>query len=87
MDTTGILLGLVALVMAVPTAYLVRLSVEARTRAQAWVTLFLLAMMGEMWVGVALYARTPSPASAVGGLAATGALMAATVAVLFAALI
>jgi polyferredoxin len=86
-DTTGILLGLVALVMAVPTAYLVRLSVEARTRAQAWVTLFLLAMMGEMWVGVALYARTPSPASAVGGLAATGALMAATVAVLFAALI
>ncbi len=87
MDATTLLLGLVALAMAVPTAYLVRLSVEARTRAQAWVTLFLLAMMGEMWVGVALYARTPSEAGAVGALAATGALMAATVAVLFAALL
>ncbi|MCI4370365.1 MAG: hypothetical protein L3J81_03440, partial [Thermoplasmata archaeon] len=73
MSPTDILLGLVALGMAVPTAYLVRLSVEARTRAQSWVTLFLLAMMGEMWVGVALYARTPSEAGAVGALAATGA--------------
>ncbi|MCI4321036.1 MAG: hypothetical protein L3K05_01870 [Thermoplasmata archaeon] len=87
MNLTELLLGLVALVMAVPTAYLVRLTVEARTRVQAWVTLFLLAMMGEMWVGAIVYARTPSESSAVGALAATGALMAATVALLFVALI
>src|SRR5580692_7583146 len=73
--------------MAIPTGYLVRLSVEARTRAQAWVTLFLLAMMGEMWVGAALYANGPTDAGAVRALAATGALMAVTVAVLFLALI
>ncbi|MCI4326309.1 MAG: hypothetical protein L3K16_01540 [Thermoplasmata archaeon] len=87
MNATEILLGLVALVMAIPTGYLVRLSVEARTRAQAWVTLFLLAMMGEMWVGAALYASGPTDAGVVRALAATGALMAATVAVLFVALI
>ena len=87
MSPTDILLGLVALGMAVPTAYLVRLSVEARTRAQSWVTLFLLAMMGEMWVGAAIYARSPSDAAAVAALAAMGALMAATVAVLFVALV
>jgi polyferredoxin len=84
---TDLLLGLVALVMAVPTAYLIRLSVEARTRAQSWVTLFLLAMMGEMWVGAALYARAPSDATAVAALAAMGTMMAATVAILFVALL
>jgi polyferredoxin len=84
---TDIALGLVALLMAAPTAYLVKLSVEARRRPQAWITLFLLAMMGEMWVGVALYARAPSTGALVAALAAMGAMMAATVVVVFVALL
>jgi polyferredoxin len=80
-------LGVVAVTMAIPTAYLVKLSVEARRRPQAWVTLFLLAMMAEMWVGVAWYVRSPSSGSLVAALAASGALMAATVVVVFVALL
>ncbi|MFI5414786.1 MAG: 4Fe-4S binding protein [Candidatus Lutacidiplasmatales archaeon] len=87
MNATDVGFGLVALLMAVPTAYLVKLSVEARRRPQAWVTLFLLAMMAEMWVGAALYARSPSSTALVEALAAMGALMAATVVVVFVALL
>ncbi|MCI4325355.1 MAG: hypothetical protein L3K00_05710 [Thermoplasmata archaeon] len=87
MNGTDLVLGLVALLMAVPTAYLVKLSVEARRRPQAWITLFLLAMMAEMWVGAAVYARAPSVGSLVAALAAMGAMMAATVVVVFVALL
>jgi polyferredoxin len=87
MDALDIGLGLIALLMALPTAYLVKLSVEARRRPQAWVTLFLLAMMAEMWVGVVLFARFPTSAGLVAALAASGSMMAASVVAVFAALL
>ncbi|MFI5415626.1 MAG: hypothetical protein ACHQ16_08295, partial [Candidatus Lutacidiplasmatales archaeon] len=87
MNVLDVGLGAVAVLMAVPTAYLVKLSVEARRRPQAWVTLFLLAMMAEMWVGAAIYARAPSSAALVAALAASGAMMASTVVAVFAALL
>ena len=71
-------LEVVAALMALATGALVWLAVEARRRAQAWVALYLLAMMGEMWVAAVVYFAAPSTASLVAGIAASGGLMVAT---------
>ena len=68
----------VALVMAVATAYFVRLAVEARRAAQFWVAIYLLAMMGEMWIAPIAYLLRPSLGSLVAGVAVSGGVMAAT---------
>jgi polyferredoxin len=78
MDTTWLVLAIVAAVMALATAYLIHLIVDARSRAQAWTGLFLLAMMGEMWVAAVVYLNGRSGSSLIAGLAASGALMAAS---------
>jgi polyferredoxin len=75
MDATLPALALVAAGMAGATAYLIHVIVGARSRAQAWTGLFLLAMMGEMWVAAVVYLRAPSSADLIAGLAASGALM------------
>ncbi|HTS32804.1 MAG TPA: hypothetical protein VMI55_02560 [Thermoplasmata archaeon] len=71
-------LVVVALGMAVATAYLIWAVVEARSRARAWVCLFLLAMMGEMWVAAVVYLSSPSSSGLIAGLAVSGALMVAS---------
>ncbi|MGP8109387.1 MAG: 4Fe-4S binding protein [Thermoplasmata archaeon] len=81
------LLAIVALLMAVATALLVWLTVEARRRPQRWIALFLLAMMGEMWVAPIVYLRAPSSASLVTGLSLSGAFMAGSLAVVFLAIL
>ena len=86
MSTLTILLVAVAALMAVTTALLIWAAVEARSRARAWIVLFLLAMMGEMWVSAVVYLRAPSASSLIAGLAASGALMAASLAPLVIAL-
>jgi polyferredoxin len=69
--------------MAVATAFLVQLASAARDRKEAALALFLIAMMAEMFVSVAVYLRAPGPRGLVEGVAAGGALMAATAAGLF----
>ncbi|HKV90403.1 MAG TPA: hypothetical protein VJQ43_04295 [Thermoplasmata archaeon] len=76
--------GGVALAMALATAGIVKLVASARTRAQLWIALFLLAMMAEMWVGAAVYVQSPRTSTLVEALALSGALMAASVAGVFA---
>ncbi len=75
MDATLLTLAVVAAIMAVATAYLIHLIVDARSRAQGWTGLFLLAMMGEMWVAAVVYLAGPSPSRLIAGLAVSGALM------------
>jgi polyferredoxin len=75
MDTTVLSLAIVAAAMAVATAYLIHLIVDARSRAQGWTGMFLLAMMGEMWVAAVVYWRAPSSSSLLAGLAVSGLLM------------
>ncbi len=79
METLTLALAIVAALMAITTAYLIRATVEARSRARAWVALYLLAMMGEMWVGVVVYLDAPSVGSLIAGIAASGVLMILTV--------
>jgi polyferredoxin len=80
------LYAVIALVMAGATALLVRLSVEARRRSQVWVALFLLAMMGEMWIAPLVYLAAPSTHALVEGVAVSGAVMTATFAPLLLAM-
>ena len=75
MDATLLALAVVAAAMAVATAFLIHLVVDARSRAQAWSGLFLLAMMGEMWVAAVVYLRAPSSSSLIAGLSVSGVLM------------
>ncbi len=79
MSGTVELLAAVALLMAVLTAVLVSYVVEAQRRAQSWIAMFLLAMMGEMWISVVIYFSSPSGSRLVTGLSVSGALMVATV--------
>jgi polyferredoxin len=72
-------LAAIALLMAVATAFLLQGVVEARTRARRWIGLFLLAMMGEMWVAPAVYLASPSWRSLVAGVALSGGLMVVSV--------
>ncbi|HTW55490.1 MAG TPA: hypothetical protein VMG36_03460, partial [Thermoplasmata archaeon] len=80
--------GLIALAaaMAVATAWLIRVASEARDRRQAAVAVFLVAMMAEMFVGAWIAVVTPGTAGIVSGLSASGALMALSAGLLFAAL-
>ena len=75
MDATVLILAVVAAAMAAVTAVLIHLIVEARSRAQAWAGLFLLAMMGEMWAAAVVYLSAPSPRSLIAALAVSGVLM------------
>ncbi|MGI0150470.1 MAG: hypothetical protein ACREC5_00845 [Thermoplasmata archaeon] len=87
MNADLLLLVLVAALMGLGTAALLKWVVEARTRPQAWVATFLLAMMGEMWVAAVVYLASPSTRTLVEGLAVSGALMVASIApILFALL-
>jgi ferredoxin len=83
--SVGILAG-VAAGMAVVTAFLILSAVEARDRVRSWVALFLLAMMGEMWISVVIYFASPSERTLVLALAVSGVLMIASVIPLFVAL-
>ncbi len=87
MDPPAIGLVLVAALMAGATALLVRAVVDARSRARSWVALYLLAMMGEMWIAAVVYLTSPSLGSLVAGIAVSGLLMVATVVPLLAALL
>ncbi len=73
-------LAAVATAMALATGYLLRYVVEARGRGGHGVGLFLLAMMGEMWVSAVLYLSAPSAGRLVIALAVSGGLMVATAA-------
>ncbi len=79
MNATVELLAAIALLMAILTAALVGFVIEASRRAQSWIALFLLAMMGEMWISAVIYFSDPSGRSLVIGLAASGVLMVVTV--------
>ncbi len=75
------LLGLyfaVAGSMGLVTALLVQAAIESRARARSWVALYLLAMMGEMWISVVVYLAAPSISSLIAGLAVSGVLMVVT---------
>ena len=84
-----LLLGLIAIAttMAVATAWLIRAAVEGRSPAHAWVVLYLLAMMGEMWIAGVVYLRSPSVAGLVAGIAVSGVLMVVSVVPLLVALL
>ncbi len=75
MDLTLLVLAIVAAAMAATTAYLIQLVVEARSRARGWVGLYLLAMMGEMWVAAVVYLAAPSARNLIAALALGGGLM------------
>ncbi len=68
----------IAMVMAVATAFLIQAVVDARSRARSWIGLFLLAMMGEMWVAAVVYLTRSTASSLIAGLAVSGALMVAS---------
>ena len=72
-------LATIALLMAVATAFLIQAVVDARSRARSWIALFLLAMMGEMWVAAVVVLANPSVSGLISGLAVSGALMVASV--------
>ena len=86
MDPTGLGFSIVAALMAVATAFLIRLVVDARSRAWAWGGLYLLAMMGEMWIAGVVYFSAPSSPSLIAGLALSGALMVLSLAPLIVAI-
>ncbi len=75
-----------AALMAIVTALLIRAAVEARSRARSWIALFLLAMMGEMWIAAVVYLLHPSTAGLIAGVAASGGLMVVSLVPLVAAL-
>jgi polyferredoxin len=75
MDATLLFLAFVAAGMAAATAYLIHLIVDARSRAQGWTGLFLLAMMGEMWVAAVVYLTSPTSSSLIAAVAVSGGLM------------
>ncbi len=81
-----VLLAIVALAMAGVTAYLIRILVEARRRPQAWIALFLLAMMGEMWVAAVVALAFPTVRGLIAALSVSGGLMVISVAPLLVAL-
>lgn len=72
-------LAVLAAVMAAVTAVLVKWGAAARTRSQATVVLFLLAMMAAMFVGALIYYLAPGPQSLVRGLWVSSAAMSASV--------
>jgi len=80
---TNVVLGTVALAMAVVTAYLIKYVGAARTRRDAAIALFLLAMMAEMFFASVFYLRSPSPSTLVEALSVSGGLMAASAAGVF----
>ncbi len=84
----AVLLALIAIAaaMAGVTALLVRAAIDSAERVRSWVALYLLAMMGEMWVSAVIFLGAPSARTLVVGLAVSGVLMLATVVPLFAAL-
>jgi polyferredoxin len=77
-STLTVALIIVALSMAIATAYLIWALVESRSRVRAWIGFYLLAMMGEMWVAAIVYLSAPSASSLIAGLAVSGALMIAS---------
>jgi len=85
-DLTILALAVVAAGMAVATAYLIQLVVDARSRARVWTGLYLLAMMGEMWVAALVYLSSPSSSSLIAGLSVSGVLMVASLLPLLVAL-
>ncbi|MFY9717973.1 MAG: hypothetical protein WAK40_08625 [Thermoplasmata archaeon] len=68
--------------MAVATAYLVKFAGAARSRREAALALFLLAMMAEMFFAAVFYLRAPSSRTLVEALSVSGSLMAASAAAL-----
>lgn len=72
-------LVLLAALMAAITAYLVKWAAATRTRGQAAVVLFLLAMMATMFAGALVYFTAPSGRTAVEGLWVASAAMSASV--------
>jgi len=81
-----VVFGVVAGAMAIATAVLFWTIVEARSRVIGWVGLYLLAMMGEMWVAPVIYWDDPTGAGLVTGLSVSGLLMMVSLAPLLAAL-
>ncbi len=79
-------LAVAAGAMAVSTAYLLKVAVNAADRRTTGLALFLLAMMAEMFVAADVYLLAPGIRSLIDGLIVSGALMAATAAGLFAGL-
>jgi polyferredoxin len=79
---TDVVLAGVALAMAIATAFLVKFAGAARSRREAALALFLLAMMAEMFFAAVFYLRSPSARTLVQALSVSGALMAASAAVL-----
>ncbi|MGA7922572.1 MAG: hypothetical protein WCA77_01155 [Thermoplasmata archaeon] len=86
MIATVPVLGTIAFLMAAITALLIRSVVESKRPAQIWVALFLLAMMGEMWVAAVIYLSSPSTRGLVAGVALSGVLMIASAIPIFIAL-
>ncbi|HTZ61425.1 MAG TPA: hypothetical protein VMC82_02110 [Thermoplasmata archaeon] len=80
MDERTLLLVVVAVAMGIATGLLIRAAVEARSRARSWIAVYLLAMMGEMWVGAVVVLAQPTTAGLVAGVALSGLLMVATIA-------
>ncbi len=76
----------VAVGMAVATAVFVRWAVAARNRAQFAIALYLLGMMGEMWIAPICYLASPSRSGWIVGLGVTGAAMMLTLIPLLAVL-
>ena len=79
MAALTVVLGVVAAVMALVTAVLIQATVEGRSRARAWIALYLLAMMGEMWIAAVVYLNAPSLGNLVAGIAVSGVLMVVSV--------
>ncbi|HTT14919.1 MAG TPA: hypothetical protein VMG81_03970 [Thermoplasmata archaeon] len=87
MSDLTVILVTIAAVMALATAFLIRGVVEARSHARSWIALYLLAMMGEMWLAAVVYLTAPSWSSLLAGIAVSGVLMVASVAPLMVALL
>ncbi|MCI4336697.1 MAG: hypothetical protein L3K17_05825 [Thermoplasmata archaeon] len=74
-----LVLAVLAALMAIVTAILVKWAAAARTRSQAAVVLFLLGMMAAMFLGAAIYFLAPSSHSLVEGLWVSSAAMSVSV--------
>lgn len=83
MELVDVVLAVIAGLMALVTAFLLRWATEAATKQAQAVVLFLFVMMTSMAGGAALYLARPSPTSLVEGLALSGGLMLAAAAGVF----
>ncbi len=79
MNVDLLLFAIVAAAMTCVSAFLIQAAVESRARARSWVALYLLAMMGEMWISVVVYLSSPTVSRLVAGLAVSSFLMVLTV--------